>query len=145
MDPALLLPSPDAIPVPWGWFQALLLFTFFCHILLMNVMLGTACIALAGHFGTGGERAAESHRLAGALQDVGGLARPRRTGAQARGDDAPARAAQGFAVRRAAFQDAAEHGGGELDVRVPIAVRLGSARGERLLQPRWPDRGRLLE
>ena len=67
MDPALLLPSPDAIPVPWGWFQALLLFTFFCHILLMNVMLGTACIALAGHFGTGGERAAESHRLAGAL------------------------------------------------------------------------------
>ena len=67
MDPALLLPSPDAIPAPWGWFQALLLLTFFCHILLMNVMLGTACIALADHFGTGGERAAESHRLAGAL------------------------------------------------------------------------------
>ena len=67
MDPALLIPSPDAIPAPWVWFQALLLLTFFCHILLMNVMLGTACIALAGHFGTGGERAAESHRLAGAL------------------------------------------------------------------------------
>ncbi len=67
MDPALLLPSPDAIPVPWGWFQALLLFTFFCHILLMNVMLGTACIALSGHFSRGGERGADSHRLAGVL------------------------------------------------------------------------------
>ena len=67
MDPALLIPSPDAIPAPWGWFQALLLFTFFCHILLMNVMLGTACIALSGHFGTGGERGADSHQLAGAL------------------------------------------------------------------------------
>ena len=33
MDPALLIPSPDAIPAPWGWFQALLLLTFFCHIL----------------------------------------------------------------------------------------------------------------
>ncbi|MDX9834030.1 MAG: hypothetical protein RBT36_02300 [Desulfobulbus sp.] len=54
MDPALLIPVPDAIPVPWGWFQALLLLTFFCHILLMNMMLGTAWIALASHFSKGG-------------------------------------------------------------------------------------------
>lgn len=67
MDPALLIPSPDAIPVPWEWFQALLLFTFFCHILLMNVMLGTAVMALAGNFGRGDEPGADSHQLAGAL------------------------------------------------------------------------------
>jgi hypothetical protein len=54
MDPALLIPTPDAIPVSWGWFQALLLLTLFCHILLMNVMLGTAFIALINHLGNNG-------------------------------------------------------------------------------------------
>jgi len=50
MDPAALLPSPDTIPVPWGWFQALLLLTFLVHILLMNAMFGSAFIALINHF-----------------------------------------------------------------------------------------------
>ena len=49
MDPALLIPTPDAIPVSWGWFQLLLLLTFFLHILLMNVMFGSAFIALVSH------------------------------------------------------------------------------------------------
>jgi len=35
-----LVPLPDSIPVPWGWFQALLLGTFTCHLLLMNAVLG---------------------------------------------------------------------------------------------------------
>ena len=53
MDPAVLLPAPDTIPVPWGWFQALLLLSFLIHILLMNVMLGSAFIALVSHFSRG--------------------------------------------------------------------------------------------
>lgn len=35
-----LIPSPDSIPVHWGWFEALLLGTFACHLLLMNAVLG---------------------------------------------------------------------------------------------------------
>ncbi|MDD2462744.1 MAG: hypothetical protein PHI97_01985 [Desulfobulbus sp.] len=50
MDPAALLPTLEAIPVPWGWFQALLLLTFLIHILLMNAMFGSAFIALVSHF-----------------------------------------------------------------------------------------------
>ena len=50
MDPAALIPTPDAIPVSWGWFQFFLLLTFFLHILLMNVMFGTAFIAFVSHF-----------------------------------------------------------------------------------------------
>ncbi len=49
MDPAALIPTPDAIPVHWGWFQFLLLLTFYLHILLMNVMLGTVIIAFVRH------------------------------------------------------------------------------------------------
>jgi len=54
MDPAALIPTPDAIPVPWGWFQLFLLLTFFIHILLMNVMVGTTFIALIHHIRGGG-------------------------------------------------------------------------------------------
>lgn len=46
MDTAALIPTPDAIPAAWGWFQLLLLPTLFCHILFMNVLVGTAFIAL---------------------------------------------------------------------------------------------------
>jgi len=46
MDPASLVPTPDAIPVPWGFFEFLLILTFFAHILLMNAMIGTAFIAM---------------------------------------------------------------------------------------------------
>ncbi|WP_310599504.1 hypothetical protein [Desulfobulbus sp.] len=49
MDPAALIPTPDAIPVHWGWLQLLLQTTLFCHILLMNITVGTACIALVGY------------------------------------------------------------------------------------------------
>ncbi len=49
MDAATLIPTPDTIPVSWGWFQALLLLTFLLHILVMNIMLGTAFIALVSH------------------------------------------------------------------------------------------------
>jgi len=46
MDPAGLVPTPDSIPVPWGWFRALLLLTFVLHLLLMNLMLGGSLVTL---------------------------------------------------------------------------------------------------
>ena len=49
MDPAALIPTPDTIPVAWGWFQFLLMLTFVLHLLLMNAMLGGAMIALTTH------------------------------------------------------------------------------------------------
>ncbi len=45
MDPSQLVPSPGVIPVPWGWFEVLLLVTFAVHLLLMNVMVGGGVIA----------------------------------------------------------------------------------------------------
>lgn len=45
MQPADLVPTPDAIPVAWGWFQFFLTFTFVLHLLLMNLMLGGTLIA----------------------------------------------------------------------------------------------------
>ncbi len=50
MNPAALIPTPDAIPVPWGWFYVLLMLTFLLHILVMNAMLGGGIIALISLF-----------------------------------------------------------------------------------------------
>lgn len=55
MNPGNLIPSPDAIPVPWGWFYALLMLTFLLHILVMNAMLGGGIIALISTFRSGGK------------------------------------------------------------------------------------------
>ena len=46
MQPADLIPTPDAIPVGWGWFQVLLTVTFVLHLVFMNLMLGGTIIAL---------------------------------------------------------------------------------------------------
>lgn len=46
MNPSALIPTPDVIPVSWGWFYILLMLTFLLHILVMNVMLGGGIIAL---------------------------------------------------------------------------------------------------
>jgi hypothetical protein len=51
MDPTTLVPTPDAIPVPWGWFYVLLMLTFLLHLLVMNAMLGGGIIALLSSFG----------------------------------------------------------------------------------------------
>jgi hypothetical protein len=50
MDPSALIPAADFLQVPWGWFQLLLLVTLFLHLILMNIMLGTAVIAFINHF-----------------------------------------------------------------------------------------------
>lgn len=49
MDPSILIPTPDAIPVPWGWFKFFLILTFMLHILFMNAMVGSAVIAFFGN------------------------------------------------------------------------------------------------
>jgi len=49
MIPTDLIPSPDPLQVPWGWFQLLLSTTFLLHLLVMNIMLGWAIIAFCNH------------------------------------------------------------------------------------------------
>lgn len=49
MTPAALIPVADTIPVHWLWFQVLLTVTFLLHIVAMNIMAGSAIIALVTH------------------------------------------------------------------------------------------------
>ncbi len=46
MDPSVLIPTADPIPVHWGWFKLLLLVTFVIHLLFMNAVVGSGIIAL---------------------------------------------------------------------------------------------------
>ncbi|MBN2429846.1 MAG: hypothetical protein JXQ27_00150 [Acidobacteria bacterium] len=62
-----LIPTPDTIPVAWGFFQFLLLLTFPLHIILMNAMLGSAIIALYARFRTGESWTRLSEELAKVL------------------------------------------------------------------------------
>ena len=45
-----LIPTPDSIPTSWGYFQFFLLLTFPLHLLFMNSLLGSTCIAIYAHF-----------------------------------------------------------------------------------------------
>lgn len=64
---AILIPTPDTIPVAWGWFQLLLLLTFPLHLLAMNAMLGGLAVAIVQQFSGSelGQRLA--HKIALAL------------------------------------------------------------------------------
>ncbi len=46
MNIATLIPTPDAIPVHWGWLRFFQIVTFFIHLLFMNIVLGSSLIAL---------------------------------------------------------------------------------------------------
>jgi hypothetical protein len=46
MDPASLVPVADAMPVHWFWLQIPLTITTFLHLIVMNIMLGSAVIVL---------------------------------------------------------------------------------------------------
>jgi len=46
MNPATLIPVADPLPIPWAWFDILLIVTFTAHILFMNALLGSAFIGL---------------------------------------------------------------------------------------------------
>ena len=67
MDPATLIPTPDTIPVGWGWFQFLLTLTFYLHILAMNIMLGTVIIAFAHHATSEGATSPLTGQISGKL------------------------------------------------------------------------------
>jgi hypothetical protein len=67
MNPATLIPAPDAIPVGWGWFQFLLTLTFYLHILAMNIMLGTVIIAFFHHAVSEGKTSPLTGQIAGKL------------------------------------------------------------------------------
>lgn len=41
-----IIPTPDSIPVHWVWFQVLLIFTFFIHMILMNFILGGSLLTV---------------------------------------------------------------------------------------------------
>ena len=49
MTAAQLIPTPDVLTVPWGWFQVLLTVTFFMHLLVMNILLGCSLITFFRH------------------------------------------------------------------------------------------------
>lgn len=49
MNPAHLIPTPDPLQIPWGWFQLLLSVTFFLHLIVMNLLLGWSIIAFCRH------------------------------------------------------------------------------------------------
>ncbi len=49
MTAAQLIPTPDVLQVPWGWFQILLTITFFMHLVLMNILLGCSLITFFRH------------------------------------------------------------------------------------------------
>ncbi len=46
MNPALLIPMAEPLPIPWAWFDILLIITFTAHILFMNALFGSATIGL---------------------------------------------------------------------------------------------------
>ncbi len=41
-----IIPTTDTIPVHWLWFQVLLIFTFFIHMILMNFLLGGSLLTV---------------------------------------------------------------------------------------------------
>lgn len=49
MDATQLIPTPDILQVPWGWFQVLLTITFFLHLVVMNILLGCSIITFFRH------------------------------------------------------------------------------------------------
>jgi len=50
MEPSILIPTPDSIPVHWGWFKVFLIITFMIHIILVNIMIGGGIIAFFQSF-----------------------------------------------------------------------------------------------
>lgn len=50
MTPQSLIPLAEPVPVPWVWFDILLIVTFTAHILFMNSLLGSATIGLVRAF-----------------------------------------------------------------------------------------------
>lgn len=54
MEVTQLIPETGAIPIPWGWFEALSILTLVLHLLLMNTLVGGGVITLVNHLRSGG-------------------------------------------------------------------------------------------
>jgi len=59
-----LVPSPEALPASWGWFQGLLMLTLPLHLLAMNAMLGTAGLSLLARLKGDAAHTRLAHELA---------------------------------------------------------------------------------
>lgn len=62
-----LIPTPDTLPVSWGYFQSLLMLMFPLHLLLMNAMVGCAALSLYALMKGGETDKRVAHELAKAL------------------------------------------------------------------------------
>ena len=58
MDPKALIPSPDALPVAWPWFKAVLIPCFTLHLIFMNALLGSGIVGWIGSLRSAGQDAA---------------------------------------------------------------------------------------
>lgn len=65
MNAAQLIPTPDVLQVPWGWFQVLLTVTFFLHLVVMNMLLGCSLITFFRH--VAGKSTGVNKEIAGKL------------------------------------------------------------------------------
>lgn len=65
MNAAQLIPTPDVLQVPWGWFQILLTVTFFLHLVVMNILLGCSLITFFRH--VSGKNSSVNKTIAGKL------------------------------------------------------------------------------
>jgi hypothetical protein len=63
MDPSLLIPVPDPIPVHYSWFNIFNISTFFLHIIFVNSMLGMCIIALVKSFKTSDQNILETKEI----------------------------------------------------------------------------------
>ena len=54
MDPASLIPVPDALPVAWPWLKAMLIPCFVAHLLFMNALVGSGVIGWVQTWRSGG-------------------------------------------------------------------------------------------
>jgi len=59
-----LIPTPDVLPAPWGWFQGFLMLTLPLHLLAMNAMVGTAALSLLARLKGDAAHARLAHELA---------------------------------------------------------------------------------
>jgi hypothetical protein len=59
-----MIPTPDAIPTSWGYFQFFLLLTFPLHLFFMNALLGSSAVAIYAHLKGDDESRSLAYELA---------------------------------------------------------------------------------
>lgn len=59
-----MIPTPDSIPVSWGYFQFFLMLTFPLHLFFMNAMIGSSAVAIYTRLRGDDQSKALAHELA---------------------------------------------------------------------------------